>query len=320
MTTLADASLWFLLSRGFALLLLLGCVVLVLANPGGRTRDRIAERVRRVTAQAGAPSAMTMLHREDFRQGLSRQLARLGERLPEFDPMQRVKLGRQLTRAGFRERRAVSSMIGIKLSCALLLAGAALLLSPYIPRFGTYFVIRALVMIGAFVVGLIVPEYVLAALIARRRRKIAACLPDALDLLVICTMAGNSLATSIKRVSLELARICPPLADELSVCADEMTIGGGSAAVLINFAARVDLPSARSLAATLIQSQQYGTPITQALRTLSRAERAEQLIALEEKAAKLAPKITLPMMMFILPTVALIAGGPAVIRLLAIFK
>ncbi|AOJ70957.1 fimbrial protein [Burkholderia sp. MSMB617WGS] len=313
-------SAWFLLSRGFALLLVLGCVAVALADPGARTRARIAERVRRATGQAGATSGMTMFQAGDLRQGLSRRLAQLGERLPEFDPMQRVKLGRQLTRAGLRDRRAVSSMIGIKLSSGLLFAGAALLLSPFIPRFGAYVVIRLLAMTGAFVVGLIVPEYVLAALIARRRRKIAACLPDALDLLVVCTMAGNSLVTSIKRVALELVRICPPLADELSVCADEMTIGEGSAVVLVNFAARVDLPSARSLAATLIQSQQYGTPITQALRTLSRAERAEQLFALEEKAAKLAPKITLPMMVFILPTVALIAGGPAVIRLLTIFK
>ncbi|WP_049098227.1 type II secretion system F family protein, partial [Burkholderia cepacia] len=254
------------------------------------------------------------------RQDLTRRLAQLGERLPVLDPMQRVKLGLQLTRAGFRERRAVSSMIGIKLSCGVLFACGAIVFSPLIPRFGEYFVIRALAMVAAFVVGVIVPEYVLGAMIRRRRRLIAACFPDALDLLVICTMAGNSLASGIRRVAHELSRICPPLADELTVCADELTLSGDVSATLAHFATRVDFTSARSLATTLTQSQRFGTPITQALRTLSRTERTEQIVALEERAAKLAPKITLPMMLFILPTVCLIAAGPAAIRLLEVFR
>jgi tight adherence protein C len=83
---------------------------------------------------------------------------------------------------------------------------------------------------------------------------------------------------------------------------------------------RIGLASVRGLVTTLIQSQQYGTPITQSLRMLSRAERAAQIFALEEKAAKLAPKMTLPMMLFVLPTVGLIAAGPAVIQLIAVFK
>jgi tight adherence protein C len=60
----------------------------------------------------------------------------------------------------------------------------------------------------------------------------------------------------------------------------------------------------------------YGTPITQALRTLSRTERLTHIASLEEKAAKLAPKMVVPMMLFILPAVVLIAAGPAVIQLL----
>jgi tight adherence protein C len=76
----------------------------------------------------------------------------------------------------------------------------------------------------------------------------------------------------------------------------------------------------RALVTTLVQSQQYGTPITQSLRMLSRTERTAQMLALEEKAAKLSVKMTLPMMLFILPTVGLIAAGPAVIRLMTVFK
>ncbi|HDR9505710.1 fimbrial protein [Burkholderia cepacia] len=309
-----------LAARGLELLLLLACVGVALFTPGGGTRRRIAMRVQQAAGQRAPSLAAGRLQPDEVRQGLTRRLAQLGERLPVLDPMQRVKLGLQLARAGFRDRRAVSSMIGIKLSCGVLFAGVAIVFSPYIPRLGEYFVIRALAMIAAFVIGVIVPEYVLGAMIRRRRRIIAACFPDALDLLVICTMAGNSLASGIRRVAHELARICPPLADELTVCADELTLSGNVSATLTHFATRVDFASARSLATTLTQSQRFGTPITQALRTLSRSERTEQIVALEEKAAKLAPKITLPMMLFILPTVGLIAAGPAAIRLLEVLK
>ncbi|OXI34390.1 fimbrial protein [Burkholderia sp. AU16741] len=308
-----------LAAHGLELLLLIACVAAALATPGGGTRRRIAVRVQQAAGQR-PPSVAGGRLPGDVRQDLTRRLAQLGERLPVLDPMQRAKLGLQLTRAGFRERRAVSSMIGIKLSCGVLFAGVAIVFSPYIPRFGEYFVIRAVAMIAAFVIGVIVPEYVLGAMIRRRRRIIAACFPDALDLLVICTMAGNSLVSGVRRVARELARICPPLADELTVCADELTLSGNVSEALAHFALRVDFPSARSLATTLTQSQRFGTPITQALRTLSRSERTEQIVALEEQAAKLAPKITLPMMLFILPTVGLIAAGPAAIRLLEVFK
>ncbi|HHL4078937.1 type II secretion system F family protein [Burkholderia sp. A2] len=308
-----------LAARGLELLLLIACVAAALATPGGGTRRRIAVRVQQAAGQR-PPSVGGGRLPGDVRQDLTRRLAQLGERLPVLDPMQRVKLGLQLTRAGFRERRAVSSMIGIKLSCGVLFAGVAIVFSPYIPRFGEYFVIRAVAMIAAFVIGVIVPEYVLGAMIRRRRRIIAACFPDALDLLVICTMAGNSLVSGVRRVARELERICPPLADELTVCADELTLSGNVSEALAHFALRVDFASARSLATTLTQSQRFGTPITQALRTLSRSERTEQIVALEEQAAKLAPKITLPMMLFILPTVGLIAAGPAAIRLLEVFK
>ncbi|HDR9198866.1 TPA: type II secretion system F family protein [Burkholderia vietnamiensis] len=308
-----------LAARGLELLLLLACVAVALATPGGGTRRRIAARVR-LAAEPNAALVPGRTQSADVRGDLTRRLAQLGERLPVLDPMQRAKLGLQLTRAGFRERRAVSSMIGIKLSCGVLFACVAIVSSPYIPRFGEYFMIRAIAMVGAFVIGVIVPEYVLGAMMRRRRRIIAACFPDALDLLVICTMAGNSLTSGLRRVARELQRICPPLADELAVCADELTLSGNVAEALTHFAMRVNFASARSLATTLTQSQRFGTPITQALRTLSRSERTEQIVALEERAAKLAPKITLPMMLFILPTVGLIAVGPAAIRLIEVFK
>jgi tight adherence protein C len=301
------------------LIVLIGAVVLILVRTGSR-RHRIAQRVRQVTARGAADSAGDERALANMRQRLARRVALIGERVPLVNAFQREKLAQQLASAGFRDRRTVSGMVGLKIVVGSLLALAAIMLGAHVPRFGEYFVIRVLMMAAAFIVGMIAPEYVLGFLISRRQKAISSCLPDALDLLVICTNAGNSLVVAIKRVARELKPICQPLADEFSVTADELQIGGDSATALRNMAGRIGLASVRGLVTTLIQSQQYGTPITQSLRMLSRAERAAQIFALEEKAAKLAPKMTLPMMLFVLPTVGLISAGPAFIRLAAVFK
>jgi tight adherence protein C len=124
---------------------------------------------------------------------------------------------------------------------------------------------------------------------------------------------------SIRRVADELKTICPPLSGEFSLTADELKLSGDSTRALQALADRIDLPSIRALIATLTQSMRYGTPITQALRTLSHTERLAHIVSLEEKAAKLAPKMAVPMMLFILPAVMLIAAGPAVIQLISVF-
>ncbi|WP_017235393.1 type II secretion system F family protein [Pandoraea sp. B-6] len=302
------------------LLLLCGGLLVTLKSPYS-IRRRIAHRMRHEAMRAETQQALRAEeHVAHMWQRLLRRFASLGERVPLGDAAQRSKLGKQLVKAGFRERRAISVMIGLKLLVGALLALIAIVLGPYVPRFGDYFIFRALMMGGTLVVGMMLPEFALSVVIGRRQKVIASCLPDALDLLVICTNAGNSLVVGVTRVARELKTICPPLADEFAVTGDELQIGGDSAVVLRNLAARIGLPSVRALVTTLIQSQQYGTPITQSLRMLSRAERTAQMMALEEKAAKLATKMTLPMMLFILPTVGLIAAGPAVIRLIAVFR
>ncbi|RXZ36345.1 type II secretion system F family protein [Oxalobacteraceae bacterium CAVE-383] len=301
------------------LIVLIGAVVLLLLSTRSR-RHRISQRVRQATMRRAADSAGDEPGLANMGQRVARRVTRLGEIVPLFDAFQREALARQLVSAGFRDRRAVAGMVGVKIVVGALLALVAIVLSAHVPRVGNYFAARVVIMAAAFIVGMILPEYVLSFLIGRRQRSISACLPDALDLLVICTNAGNSLVVSIKRVARELTSICPPLADEFAVTADELQIGADSATALRNMAARTGLPSVRGLVSTLIQSQQYGTPITQSLRMLSRAERAAQVFTLEEKAAKLAPKMVLPMMLFVLPTVGLISAGPAFLRLLTVFK
>jgi tight adherence protein C len=290
------------------------------AKRSGR-RGRIAERAREATL--GQLPASTPVDVDGDHSGLRAQLvgrlAALGDRLPLFDAKYRAELGRQMVRGGYRGKHTVPVLVAVKFLIGIVCATLAVMLGSHMPVVGRYAAARATLMVFVFMLGMIVPEYVLAWHAERRRRAMGACLPDALDLLVICTNAGNSLAVSIRRVADELASICPPLAEEFSLAADELKISGDSERALRALAERIDLPSMRALNSALTQSARYGTPITQALRTLSRTERLAQIVSLEEKAAKLAPKMVLPMMVFILPAVVVIAAGPAVIQVLEFF-
>jgi tight adherence protein C len=282
------------------------------------SRERIADRVRSLHAMKINVSGEDE-HDVTLRTRVLQAVARLGEKLPILDAKQRSALSKNLIRAGMRSRHAAAVLVALKFFTGVVVGIVTFAFANNIPVFGEFFVARLFAMAAAFIVGMILPEYVLAYVSKKRRAQIATYLPDALDLLVICTNAGNSLSIGIRRVASETALMSPALSDELWFTANELQLGGESTTALRNFADRVNLQSARSLVSTLVQSQQYGTPITQALRVLSRTERAAHLMAMEEKAAKLPPKMTLPMMLFILPTVVLIAAGPAILTLSSVF-
>lgn len=255
-----------------------------------------------------------------FAQRVGARLAALGEWLPMFEASYRNELARLLARAGFRGNRAVSALVGIKVLGGAIMALTSFALSLHIPFVEKLMVLRIILTGGGFMAGMMLPEFALQIHTRRRQAQIASALPDALDLLVICTHAGHSLAVSIVRIADEMRGIAPALSRELEIAAQELRMDSDSTAVLRNLAERVDVASLRALVTTLSQSQRYGTPITQALQVLARSERTQHMRRLEERAAKLSIKITLPMMFFILPTVILIAAGPAALRLISVFN
>ncbi len=111
----------------------------------------------------------------------------------------------------------------------------------------------------------------------------------------------------------------PSLAEELALTAADLKILPSRDQALSNLADRVDVPSVRSVATTLSQTMRYGTPLAQALRTVASELRNDSLLALEERANRLPTLMTLPMMLFIMPTIFLIVGGPAALRLMDTF-
>lgn len=305
------------LSLAPVLVALFPALALLLALSLGESRaDRIARRAREAAGAwtRGPEGGEANGKPRPWTARLLDALSAWGGRLPLFNARQRARVMAQLVIAGARQPRHLSLFITAKVLSGGLFAALAVVAGARLP--GGLPLLQVAAVCGGLFAGLVLPEILLGIAARRRQKRLNRALPDALDLLVICTNAGYSLGASLHRVAREMAPVHPALADELRTTADELQVMGDSAAVLRRLAERTQITAIRSLVATLVQTQQYGTPITQSLRTLARSERTARLLAMEERAAKLSVKITFPMMAFILPVVLIVAAGPAAIKIM----
>jgi len=171
----------------------------------------------------------------------------------------------------------------------------------------------------ASILGWFLPMMFIAYGVKQRTKVVRSGLPDALELLVVCVEAGLSLEDGLGRVVNELRRSQPVLADELGLTLADLKILPSRDQALANFAERVDIPSVRSVVVTLAQTLRYGTPLAQSLRVVAGEMRNDYIMELEERANRLPAYMTLPVILFLMPTIFLIVGGPAALRLLDSF-
>ena len=168
----------------------------------------------------------------------------------------------------------------------------------------------------AFVAGTLLlsykaPDIWLKNKIGKRTKEVRKGLPDALDLLVICAEAGLTVDAAFSRVARELGKAYPELGDEFGLTAIELGFLNERRQAFENLAMRVDLEAIRGVVTTMIQTEKYGTPLASALRVLSAEFRNDRMMRAEEKAARLPAIMTIPLILFILPTLFIIILGPA---------
>lgn len=249
-------------------------------------------------------------------------LRRLGDwlaRTPLVGSTEVGKLKQTLYAAGLTGSHAVDQFIGFKICFALLLILSALVLlqwrsGPPSPLFS------ATLLLGAAVVGLRGPDFVLGRRAAARREAIDRGLADALDLLVVCAEAGIGIELGLERVAREMKPVHPELAAELAITVSEMRLLADRLQGLHNMGERVNLESVQTIASTLSQTLRYGTPLGKALRTLTSDLRLVRQTRMEERAARLPVLITVPMIMFILPATTLVVAGPAFLQLVSALR
>lgn len=164
---------------------------------------------------------------------------------------------------------------------------------------------------GALLLSYKAPDIYVDNLVTKRSAAIRKGVPDALDLLVICAEAGLTVDAAFARVARELGNAYPELGEEFQLTSIELGFLTERRMAFENLAERVKLDALKGVVTTMIQTEKYGTPLASALRVLSAEFRHERMMKAEEKAARLPAIMTVPLILFILPTLFVVILGPA---------
>jgi tight adherence protein C len=161
------------------------------------------------------------------------------------------------------------------------------------------------------------PRLILSRLKRRFDAAVRRGTPDAIDLLVVCSEAGMGLESAVERVAEEMKRSNPAMAWVLYGLLDDLRVLPNRRDAFEKLGSTSD--GLRRLGAMISQSLQFGTPLSQALRAIADELRRDSIIKLEERAHKLGVKLTVPMVLFILPAMFIVLGGSSFLHLTRAF-
>jgi len=169
-------------------------------------------------------------------------------------------------------------------------------------------------LLGAAIFGYKLPDILIKNTIQKRQTEINLSFPDSLDMMLICVQGGIGLEQTVERVAEEISEHAPVLAEELGILSAEMAMLNDRRQALQDFARRVGSGAGKNFSTALIQAEQYGTSISQAMRVMSEELREMRMSAAEAKAMSLPPKLTVPMILCFLPALFIVILGPAGIQ------
>jgi tight adherence protein C len=249
---------------------------------------------------------------EKFQAQVTKAASKLGQSLRPTDEQGLGKARLKLLNAGFRNENSVAVFYGIKMIFMLICLCVAFPLLAL--KFGmTRNALTFTALVGA--IGFYLPGLVVDKRKKKRHESIFLGLPDALDLMVVCVEAGLGLDAAMRRVTSELATSCPVLCEEFAIANFQLQMGRTRRDVLRDLGLRTGVDDVRSLAAVIIQAEKFGASIGAALRVQSDAMRLRRRQLAEERAAKTAVKIMIPLILFIFPGVFVVLVGPAGIQI-----
>jgi tight adherence protein C len=272
-------------------------------------RDPVEERL--VAGRTGArpdPTRTLVLRHED--DGRLKEL----ERLIPVDAGERSRLQQWLARAGYRSSAAPRLYYAARFGLGLVVFALAATILPLV------FTRAPIPFLVLYTIGLAVFAFFLPTLWVRRRieyRQKAAQdgFPDALDMLLVCVEAGQALDQAMARMAAEITDAHPVLAEEFSLVGHELRAGKARGEVLRDLGRRLDVQDISAFVTVLRQSDEFGTPIGEALRVYASEMRQKRLVAAEEKANKMPIKLMIGSILLTAPAVLLIVVGPSLLQI-----
>ena len=261
-----------------------------------------------------APETQAKPQKERLRQAnRNEQLQKFASFLEPQNAEELSAMELKLRQAGYASKDSVRLFHFAQFTLGLLGLGAGLFYV-FVLKAGTEFDSQqlALRIIGPGGAGYMLPKYWVTRRIEERKKQITQGFPDALDMMLVCVEAGQSLDQSIVRVAKELHASYPALAEEFEVVAYEMKAGKEREKVLRDMGTRCGVQDVSSFTTVMIQSQAFGTSIADALRVYADEMRDKRVMRAEEAANKLPVKMTLATMGLTVPPLLIILVGPSV--------
>lgn len=299
-----------LLGLVFVAVFLVGLAGSLLLGGGDPVRRRLGLRAAAGGKGGGAEPPLS-LHSDDEESSLV-GLGRRFERYVASGETKRSSIRRRLVRAGYMGPSAVSTYYGVRLLLAIALPIVAMVVAAFVLREVEF---RQMIVLVVFsgLAGLYLPTLWVEHRIQTRQRAARNGFPDALDMLLVCVEAGLSLDAATNRVATEIGAAHPILAEQFGLVALELRAGQTREAALRNLSERVGIQEAASLVTLLLQADALGTSIAQTLRVHADEIRAKRLIRAEEAANKIPVKLSIPLVLFILPALFFAVLTPAMI-------
>ena len=291
--------------------------VLLAAYAATTVKDPMARRVkalneRREQLKAGIVASTNKRKRLTNRNQAADNVRQLLSQFKMLQDDQVKKTQVRLMQAGIRTKDLAFFLIAARFVLPVILGVVAVLMIYVLNHWPDWSWFRRYVTVaGVFIGSYKAPDIWLKNKVTKRSKAIQKGLPDALDLLVICAEAGLTVDAAFHRVSKELGKAYPELGDEFGLTAIELGFLNERRQAFENLAQRVDLEAVRGVVTTMIQTEKYGTPLASALRVLSAEFRHQRMMRAEEKAARLPAIMTVPLILFILPTLFVVILGPA---------
>jgi tight adherence protein C len=224
------------------------------------------------------------------------------------------KIRDRMLQAGIRNPTAPIKFIIARFLIPLGLTGFAMLIISSSDK-EVSSAVTLMILLGCMVAGYALPGILLKNTAQKRMKDVNLAFPDALDMMLICVQGGIGLEQTVARIADEISEHSPTLAEELGILSAEMAMLNDRRTALQDFARRMGSGAAKSFATALIQAEQYGTSVSQAMRVMADEMRDQRMALAEQKAASLPPKLTVPMILFFLPVLFVIILGPAIIQI-----
>jgi tight adherence protein C len=287
-------------------------VLSMISNRNSKALERLQKMSRGGKSHADIEDPSRLAKGEKY-QGIADAAKALSAPLMPQSETEANDLKLKLMNAGFRSEAAPMVFAGLRVFCLGLffLIACAIALPGQKLSFRTLQIVVFLTGIGFYL-----PSMVLWWLRKKRQEEIFLSLPDALDLLVVCVESGLGLDAGLRKVCDEMGAHAKVICEEFSLCNFQLQMGRPRREVLHDLGVRTGVDDVRSLSAILIQADRFGSSIAQALRVQSDSMRTRRKQIAEEKAAKTAVQLLIPLILFIFPGVFVVLVGPATINIM----